>query len=288
MIGTSPYESWTQRWARAVLALFGVLFCVFLVGPILAFVPMAFNDVALLHYPIQHVSLRWFRGLIASPEWSRALLNSLLVAVGTPLLATALGVSAALGLWRGRFAGRNLIMAIVMTPMIVPSVIGAASMYFAFVRVGLDYSYVGLILAHAALAVPLVVVTVSAVLERFDGNFLRAAASLGAPPLLAFRRVTLPLILPGVLSGAVFAFAISFDDVVVALFIAGPDQRTLPVQMYMRSSDLFDLVIAAAAAIMLVVAFLLMIFLLFLKRRERITGGQAKPIAGDGQGGAAL
>ncbi len=117
----------------------------------------------------------------------------------------------------------------------------------------------------------MVVITVSAVLARFDGNLLRAAANLGAHPLLAFRRVMLPLILPGVVAGAIFAFAISFDDVVAALFIAGPTQRTLPVQMYMQASDLYDLVIAAAATFMLVVAISLMAALEFLKRHNKFS-----------------
>lgn len=263
----------SQRALRLVLAGFGVLFGIFMIGPIAAFVPMAFNDVAVLHYPIHSFSLRWFRDLFASPDWSRALLNSLLVGAGTTALSLAIGVSAAIGLWRWRLAGKNALMVLIMTPMIVPSVIGAASMYFAFARVGLDYSFMGLILAHCAFASPIVVVTVLAALQRFDGNLLRAAASLGAPPLLSFRRVMLPLIFPGIVSGGIFAFAISFDDVVAALFLAGPEQRTLPVQMYMRSGDLFDLVIAAAATVMMVIAVSLMTILLFVRRGEKLRQG---------------
>src|SRR5690606_30826541 len=154
------------------------------------------------------------------------------------------------------------------------------SMYFSFAQVGLHYTYLGLILAHTAMAAPIVVVTVSAVLARFDGNLLRAAASMGAHPLLAFRRVTLPLIMPGVVSGAVFAFAISLDDVVVALFLAGPDQRTLPVQMYMRSTDLFDLATAAAASLMFVVAIAMMVFLELLRRRDQLSQKHSGAAAG--------
>lgn len=260
----------SRRAARLALWLFGLLFCAFLLGPILAFVPMSFNDVAVLHYPIESMSLRWYRDLFLSSEWRLALANSLLVATSATVLATALGVSAAFGLWRGRFRGKTFVMVVIMTPMIVPSVIGAVSMYFSFAQIGLDYSYTALILAHAALAAPIVVVTVSAVLARFDGNLLRAAASLGASPLLSARRIMLPLIMPGVISGAIFAFAISLDDVIVALFLAGPSQRTLPVQMYMRSADLFDLVIAAAAAMMFIVAFAMLGLLELLRRRDRL------------------
>jgi putative spermidine/putrescine transport system permease protein len=266
-----PSVTTGQRAASIGLRVFGLLFCLYLVGPIFVFVPLSFNDVALFHYPIEHFSLKWFRELLVSHDWSRALLNSLFVATTSTLLATLLGVCAAFGLWRGRFPGKDLIMIIIMTPMIVPTVISAVGMYFAFARAGLDNTYLALILAHTALATPMVVITVSAVLARFDGNLLRAAANLGAHPLLAFRRVMLPLILPGVVAGAIFAFAISFDDVVAALFIAGPTQRTLPVQMYMQASDLYDLVIAAAATFMLVVAISLMAALEFLKRHNKFS-----------------
>lgn len=263
----------SQRAFRSALWIFGILFCIFLIGPILAFVPMSFNDVALLHYPIETLSLRWYRDLFQSSEWRLAFFNSLFVASLATLLATILGVCAAFGLWRGRFPGKNVIMVVIMTPMIVPSVIGAISMYFSFAQIGMDYTFSALILAHTAMAAPIVVLTVSAVLARFDANLLRAAASLGAHPILAFRRVMLPLIMPGVVSGAIFAFAISLDDVVVALFLAGPSQRTLPVQMYMRSSDLFDLVTAAAAAIMFVAALAMMAFLGILRKRDRLAPG---------------
>ncbi len=186
-----------------------------------------------------------------------------------------LGVCAALGLWRARFRGKMLIMVVLMTPMVIPSVIGAVSMYLASVRFGLDYTYTGLILAHTALAAPIVVVTVSSALARFEGDLLKAASSLGAGPILAFRRVTFPLILPGILSGAIFAFAVSLDDVVVALFVAGPNQRTLPVQMYMRTGDLFDLVIAAAATIMFAAAVLLMIVLAMIRRKDVLSAGHS-------------
>jgi len=263
-------ERIVQQVGRSTLSLFGILFCAFLLGPIMAFIPMSFNDAALLHYPIKHFSLRWYRDLIQASEWHNALVNSLVVASSATVLATALGVCAAYGLWRGRFSGKNLIMVVIMTPMIVPSVIGAVAMYFSFTQVGLDYTYAGLILAHTAMGAPMVVVTVLSVLARFDANLLRAAASLGADPLVTFRRVTLPLILPGVMSGAIFAFAISLDDVVAALFLAGPSQRTLPVQMYMRSTDLFDLVTAAAASVMFFGAIAMMVMLQLLRRRDSL------------------
>jgi putative spermidine/putrescine transport system permease protein len=263
-----PYATTGERATHVALRLFGVLFCIFLVAPIFAFVPLSFNDVALFNYPIEHFSLRWFRGLVESADWRNALLNSIFVAVISTFLATILGVCASFGLWRGNFRGKNFIMIVLMMPMIVPTVISGVSIFFAFTKVRLDSTYTGLILAHTCLATPLVVISVSAVLARLDNNLLRAAANLGAHPLLTFWRVTLPLIQPGVVAGAIFAFAVSFDDVVVALFIAGPEQRTLPLQMYIRASDLVDLVIVAAATFMLVVAVSLMALVQLLQARR--------------------
>ena len=259
---------------RAGLWAFAGLFCIYLIGPILVFIPLSFNNVALYHYPILHFSLKWYQELLGSAEWSRALLNSLFVGSAATAIATALGTCAAIGLSNTRFVGKSVIMVILMTPMIVPTIVSAVGMYFAFARVGLDNSYLGLILAHAALGTPMVVVTVSAALARFDKNLLRAAGSFGANPIVAFRRINLPLILPGIASGAIFAFAISFDDVVAALFLAGPAQRTItPLQMYTRAGDLFDLTIVAASTVMLAIAIGMMIALRSPKRRERLSGG---------------
>jgi putative spermidine/putrescine transport system permease protein len=255
------------RWA---LRTFAAVFCIFLIAPIFVFVPLSFSDLAILHYPVEHFSLRWYEQLVGSAEWRRALLNSLFIAGCSTGLATVLGVMASIGLSRSNLPGARVLLVIFMTPMIVPSVIVGVSMYLAFARVGLTNSYLGMILAHSALATPMVVVTVSAALARFDANLLRAAQGLGARPMTSFWYIILPLILPGVLAGAIFAFAVSFDDVVVALMVAGPEQRTLPVQMYARASDLFDLTIVAAATFMLCVAMLLMTALQFLKSSDSL------------------
>jgi putative spermidine/putrescine transport system permease protein len=152
--------------------------------------------------------------------------------------------------------------------MVVPVIIVAVGVYFAFAPLGLNDGYAGLILAHTALAVPFVVVTVLATLAGFDRTLLRAASSLGAPPLTTFRRVMLPLILPGVASGAVFAFAASFDEVVVALLIAGPGQRTLPRQMFSGINDNISLTITAAATLLIAISLVLMIVVDLLRRRS--------------------
>ncbi|MCW6507811.1 ABC transporter permease [Lichenifustis flavocetrariae] len=267
----SPYATLPQKVGVWTIRLFALLMCLYLAGPIVVFIPLSFSDKALFHYPIQSFSLRWYHQLVTSPEWLRAVLNSLAVATSASVLATILGVAAAFGLWRARFRGKEAVMMVIMTPMIVPAVISGVSMYLALAKVGLGNTHLGLILAHTALAAPLVVITVSATLSKFDTTLLRAAANLGANPLTAFRRVCLPVIASGVFTGAIFAFALSFDDVVVALFIAGPAQRTLPVQMYMQANDLVDLTITAAATVMLVLSLALMVGVEFMKKREVAT-----------------
>ena len=166
-------------------------------------------------------------------------------------------------------------MTVLISPMVVPSIIVAVGTYFAFAPVKLTNSFIGLILAHAALGSPFVVVTVLATLSSFDGTLLRAAASLGAGPLTTFGRVTLPLILPGVASGALFALATSFDEVVVTLFLAGPEQRTLPRQMFTATADNISLTLTAAATILVTMSLLLMVTVELLRwRSERIASGK--------------
>jgi putative spermidine/putrescine transport system permease protein len=266
----SPYATTGQKIAYYGLRVFGVLLSLFLIGPILVFVPLSFSEQALFQFPIREFGLRWYEALFESPVWSLALANSLFVAVMATALATVLGVAASVGFWLGKFPGKEVLMALIMAPLVVPSVIVGVSIYLAFAPLKLTNSYVGLIIAHAALGAPLVVVTVLATLARFDAVLLRAAASLGAGPLLAFRRVTLPLILPGVVTGAIFAFAVSFDDVVVALFVTGPTQRTLPVQMYLATTDVLELTITAAATLMLLIAMVMMAIFEFLKSRDHL------------------
>jgi putative spermidine/putrescine transport system permease protein len=258
-----------QRFASALHA--GVAFAVlaFLVAPIAVIVPLSFSSGSFFHYSLPGFSLRWYEDFFTSSFWLPSVWNSLLVGTSATLFATLLGTLAALGLWRARFPGQGLLLALLISPMVVPVVIVAVGVYFAFAPLGLTDGYAGLILAHTSLAVPFVVVTVLAALSGFDRTLQRAAANLGATPVAAFRRVTLPLILPGVLSGAVFAFAASFDEVVVALLIAGPGQRTLPRQMFSGINDNISLTITAAATMLIAVSLTLMALVGWLQRRSR-------------------
>jgi len=260
-----------ERISGWALAVFAVLVAIFLMAPILAIVPLGFSDGEFLVYPIRNFSMKWFEAFFASEKWSVAIRNSFAIGAVSALVATVLGTMAAVGLSRTDFFGKKLITGLVLSPLVVPIVIYAVGLYFFFAPLGLTQSYLGLVLAHAALGSPFVVVTVGASLANFDHNLMRAAASLGAPPLTAFRRVMLPLVLPGVVTGALFAFAASFDEVVTVLFLAAPEQRTIPREMFSGLRESLSPIIAAASTVMILTAIALLAAVEVLKRRgERL------------------
>jgi putative spermidine/putrescine transport system permease protein len=256
------------RFWRTLLWLVGGAGLVFLIAPILAIIPLAFNGGSFLTYPLDGFSLRWFEEFFTSDRWMGSLANSLIIGGATTVLATGLGTLAALGLNHAPLRFRGLLTGLLLSPMIVPVVIVAVGLYFAFAAVGLTNSYAGLILAHTALASPFVVITVGATLQSLDLNLPRAASSLGARPTTTFFQVTLPLILPGVVSGALFAFVTSFDEVVVALLLAGPGQRTLPREMFNGIRESITPTITAAATILIVVSTCMLIAIEALRRRS--------------------
>lgn len=269
-----PHASFEDRiWHYGARALcYGVL--LFLVLPILIIVPISFSSGNMLAFPMPGFSLRWYEIILHGSAWVDAARNSLIIGVCSTLLSMALGTMAALGLSRARFRLKPAVIGLLVSPMLIPIVITAVGMYFFFVSVGLVGTYLGLILAHTALSVPFVVITVLATLEGFDINLSRAAASLGAPPLTAFRKVMLPIILPGVASGGLFAFATSFDEIVVTLFIAAPEQRTLPRQIFSGVREYVSPGIAAVASLLIVVSVLLLTTVELLRRRsERLRLG---------------
>lgn len=253
---------------RALLWAAGLPVALFLVLPVAAVVPLSFSSGSFLHYPLPGLSTRWYADFLASDVWLPALRNSLLVGTLAALLATLLGTPAALGLWGARGPWPRAALAVLAAPFVVPSVVVAVALLLAWGPLGLTGSFAGLVLAHAALGAPFVVTTVLASLARFDPTQLRAAAASGAGPWRAFARVALPQIAPGVAAGAVFAFATSLDEVVVALFIAGPAQRTLPRVMFSGLNDQVSLTVLAAAAVMVALATLLLGAVAWL-RRER-------------------
>lgn len=222
--------------------------------------------------PTPGYSLRWYEDFFTSSRWLSATWNSFVVGIATMILATLLGTLAAFGIFLGRFPGKALLLAILSLPMVTPVIVTAIAMYFSLSLVGLGSTLTGLILAHTVLSVPFVLLTVLASLQTFDQNLLRAAASLGANPAIAFRRVVLPLIAPGVATGALFAFATSFDELIVALFIASPGQFTLPRQMYAGLREFLSPTIAAAAVLLILFSVLLLALNEFIRKRAQARG----------------
>ena len=256
----------------------GICFAVlgFLVLPIFIIIPMSFTAGNLLVFPLPGFSLRWYQSILNGDAWIDAAKNSLFIGLASTALSMVLGTLSASGLSRMNFALKPVIIGLILSPLLIPIVITAVGMYFHFADIGLSGTYLGLILAHTVLAVPFVVITVLASLEGFDHDLLRAAATLGAPPLKAFRRVTLPIIFPGVASGGLFAFVTSFDEIVVTLFLAAPTQRTLPRQIFSGVREYVSPGIAAVATLLIVLSALLLLTVQLLERRGRRLRGIGK------------
>ncbi len=295
-----PYSSPLERiWRFVFIAICAAVFF-FLIAPILVIIPLSFNvepyftfTDRMLRLDPEGYSLRWYDLLLtfgmtapdaprdaawwadawANAAWINAAKNSLIIGFFATVLATALGTLAALGLARPEMPYRRAIMAVLISPMIVPIIITATGLFFFYSATGLANSYLGVILAHATLGIPFVIITVTATLVGFDQSLNRAALSLGASPTTTFFKVTMPLIMPGVISGALFAFVTSFDEVVVVLFVAAHDQQTIPRQMWNGIREQISPAILAVATILVVISIGLLSVLELLRRRsERLRG----------------
>lgn len=242
--------------------------CFFLVAPLIIVLPLSFNSSPYFSFPITEYSLRWYQELFSSANWRRAAYNSIVVATATTLIATPLGTLAAIGLHRATFAYKGFIVALLLSPMIVPIIVSAVGIYFFMSSTNLAGTRLGLILAHTVLAAPFVVVTVTATLSGLDMTLIRAAQSLGAGPLTVFRHVTMPLIMPGVVAGALFAFVTSFDDVIVALFLTGPEQHTLPREMWKGIRQQINPVILSAASSLVFLSLVVLLLVEYARRRS--------------------
>ncbi|HCQ66569.1 MAG TPA: polyamine ABC transporter permease [Rhodobacteraceae bacterium] len=288
-----PYASPAQRaWHYGYRTITGLIFF-FLIAPILVIIPLSFNaqdfftfTPAMLQLDPEGYSLKHYRDFFGNSDWQLALRNSLKIAPVATLISVSLGTLAAIGLSQSHVPGRRLIMAVMISPMIVPLIISATGMYFFYsnpyiptpfgkleIPITLTGTYTGVVLSHAALGIPFVIITVTATLVGFDRSLTRAAAMMGADPVTTFFRVQMPLILPGVISGALFAFITSFDEVVVVLFVGSAQQKTLPWQMFIGLREQISPTILAVATLLVAISVLLLITVELLRRRsERLRG----------------
>jgi putative spermidine/putrescine transport system permease protein len=267
-----PYASVTERAAYAAVRVSSLVIIVFLVAPILVIFPLSFTSGDFLSYPLPGLSLRWYQDFFTSPVWLNAAKTSFLLAGCTTVLATALGTPAALGLSRPDFRYRAVVTGVIITPMIVPIIIVAVATFFFYARLGLAGTFVGLVLAHTALALPFVVIPVTATLQGFDQTLVRAAFASGARPMAAFWLVTCPLILPGIVTGMIFAFITSFDEIVVVIFLGSPELRTLPRQIWSGVKETISPTITVAAVVLVLASVSLMIIVEILRRRSARLG----------------
>lgn len=266
-------------WHNSFKFICGLIFF-FLIAPIVVVLPLSFNaedfftfTPAMLALDPEGYSLKHYRDFFTNSDWQGALWNSFRIAPVATLLSVSFGTLAAIGLSQSHVPFRRVIMAILISPMIVPLIISAAGMYFFYSRIGLQGTYWGVVLAHAALGIPFVIITVTATLVGFDRSLTRAAANMGAGPVRTFFKVQMPLILPGVISGALFAFITSFDEVVVVLFVGSAGQKTLPWQMFTGLREQISPTILAVAAILVAFSIVLLTTVEILRRRsERLRG----------------
>ena len=258
-----------DRLPSCLLYLFCGLVFFYLIMPIFIVIPMSFSSAMFLKFPPPGFSLQWYKNYLTSRDWIDATWVSLRVASATTLIATVLGTLLSFALLRGRFRGKSLIYSVAVSPMIIPLIIVAIAVYFFYSKIHLVGTLTGIIAAHTILATPFVLVIVTSTLKGFDETLERASLSLGANPLKTFLFVTLPMIKAGIISGAFFAFITSFDELVVAIFIAGTHAVTLPKRMWDGIQQEIDPTISAVSSIFIGLSVLLMIGIELLRRRTK-------------------
>ena len=254
----------------------------FLIAPLFVILPLSFNAEQYIHFSAKMLaldpegfSLRWYEDMIFGTKnpWGLATKNSLIIAFFATIGSTILGTVAALGLSSRHMPYKAAFMALLISPMIVPLIISGTAIFFFMAKVGLAATHTGIVLSHIILGTLFVVITVTATLSGFDHSVTRAAASLGSNPVNTFMKITLPLIMPGVISGALFAFVTSFDEVVVVLFLAGLENTTIPIQMWVGLREQLSPTIMAVATCLIVMSTLILVTAELLRRRsERLRG----------------
>ena len=288
-----PYATTGQRIWHYLYLTVCTLVLFFLVSPLLVVIPLSFTSAPFLHFTPEMLTLDpkgystiWYKSLFGmcdaegaslwtscTDKWKVGAFNSFIIAIVSTVFATTLGTLAALGLSRGHVPFRRAIMGLMISPLIVPFIITAPGMFFFFAKINLVATLPGIVLAHTVLGLPFVVITVTSTLVGFDNNLMKAAATLGGTPTYNFFKIQMPLIAPGVISGALFAFITSFDEIVIILFIGGPDQHTLPRQMWSGIRDEISPTILAAATMLVLLSIVLLTTLELLRRRsERLRG----------------
>lgn len=256
------------RWSKMGLSVICILVFLFLTMPVFIVVPIAFSNDVYLHFPPKEWGLGLLKGYFSSSAWMRSTLNSFEVAIPVMLLATFLGTLASLSLVRGKYKGKQYWYGLILSPIIIPIIISAISIYFFFAKLKLIGTIQGLVLAHTVLAAPYVVIVMTSTLKGFDERLEQASMSLGAGRVRTFLKITLPIIRPGIFTAVLFAFIASFDELVGAMFICGVQSMTLPKQMWDGIRDEINPTIAAVAFLLIFLTVVLMLLAVYFRRRQ--------------------
>ncbi|MDQ0316223.1 ABC transporter permease [Amorphus orientalis] len=268
-----------RAWYYTYRVICGLIF-LFLIFPILVIVPLSFNALPYFTFTPEMLSLdpagyslRWYEALLGSEEWLFSIRNSFIISISSTIVSTTLGTLAALGLSRRHMPYRAAITALLISPMIVPLIITAAALFSFYARVNLANTFFSIIMAHVVLGTPFVVITVTAAMSSFDEQLIRASQSLGANQVTTFFKVIMPLLLPGVIAGALFAFITSLDEVVVVIFLAGPEQTPMTVRMFSGLREEISPTILALASILVAMSIVLLTAMELIRRRgEKLRG----------------
>lgn len=255
---------------ESLLSISSYTILVFLILPVLIIFPLSFEAQRYLEFPPKGFSLQWYESFFASYTWRMATWTSFKIAFLVTLLATILGTLASFCFVRKNFRGKELLFGFMLSPMVMPIIILAIAIYFFFAELRLIGSIAGLVFAHTILAVPFVIVIVTAALQGFDVNLEKAAMNLGANRLRTFYKVTFPLIRTGIFSGALFAFLTSFDEVIIAIFICGTTANTLPKKMWDSITMETDPTITAIATMLIFFTVAVLVLLEVYRRRQLV------------------
>lgn len=261
------------NWWRLGRIIVVTLVYIFLLAPIIVVLPLSFSSGSFLSYPLPGLSFRWYAELINNYKWLLALKNSVFIGVGSAVLSTVLGLMASVALNGMSPRAKGILTGLLIAPLVVPVIIMAVAMFLFFSTVGLTGSIIGMILAHTVIGTPYVVISANAALQNFDMTLIRAAKSLGASSWMAYRRVLFPMIKPAIVAGALFAFIASFDEVIIVLFLAGPEQVTLPIRLFEGIRDELTPVVISAATIMIGISIGSMLLIEAMRKRgENLRG----------------
>src|SRR5580658_1167920 len=246
-------------WPSSLLRIYVGVVCVWLLAPIVIVVILAFSGDGYLHFPPSSLSLQWFTRFLGDVQWQRAMLSSLIIGAIACVVSTTIGFFCAYAFLRAEFAGKKLLLSVMLTPVIVPSIITAIAMYYLAGKLGLIGNFLWLGLCHAVIAMPIVLLILLSALHAVDSNLERAALGLGGSRVRVFCRVVLPIMLPGVLSAALFAFLASFDELLISLFLAGVRAQTLPVRIWNSLNLQVEPTIAAVSAFLIAITALILV-----------------------------